>query len=162
MIKTIKRASVILIAVTLLACGGPSPAVLKGAVAAFVPFIAFEIQRGHITPEKAKLYTDDANALIDHFEQLTTAWATAKTKPEKATAIGDFVNQVVPIVNDFAKLPQLQTALLIFNTSLAVLQAFYSGAPQTRDSRARVPKTEKELKDYLEAQSKALKAALAH
>lgn len=160
----IKRTIVTLVAVLLLTACGPSPAVLKGAVAAFAPFIAFEIERGHITPEKAKLYTDDANKLIDEFDRLTTTWKAASTKSEKAAIVGDFVNRIAPIVNDFAKLPQLQTALLIFNTSLAVLQAFYSGAAQaqTRDASVRVPRTEKELKDYLDAQSRALKAALAH
>lgn len=148
-------------------CGGPSPAILKSAVAAFKPFIAYEIEQGHITQANADKYTNDADALIGTFDGLTIAWAAAKTNADKAAAISTFVNTVAPIVNDFAKLPQLNTALLIFNTALAVVQAFYGGVPSAAAlapgaSMTQMPKTEKELKNYLDVQGKLLKAALAH
>lgn len=136
---------------------------LKGAVKAFGPYIADQIKRGNITPEKAKLYTDDANLLIDDTARFAASLGAATTGAEKITAVGIYVNEVAPISSDFAKIPQLDNAMLIFNTALAVVQAFYGGTPPKLKPGVSAPaiRTEKELKDYLDQQSKLLKLALA-
>ena len=150
-----------------LACpfSGPSINILKSAVAAFKPFIDYEVKQGHFTADKAKLYTDDANLLIDDFGQLSTAFGAATTFAQKGDAVSAFVGKVAPIVNDFANIPQLNTALLIFNTALAVVEAFYQGQPPKLAPgapRVQVPSSEAELKVYMKEEAAKLKVALAH
>lgn len=154
----------LIVVLFLASCGAPSVTILKGIVAGFQGLVAYEISQGHISAAKAATYTADANLLIDDYGQLSTAFSAAKTGAEKAAAIGVFVNQVLPIANDFAKIPRLAEAMVILNTTLAVVEAFYGGgAPKLAHGQVvHKPQSEKELKAFLDQQTKVLKAALAH
>lgn len=153
-------APILAIAILCQVACAPNIAMLKGDVDAFAPLVAYEIQQGHIAADEAKLYTDDGKLLIDNFGQLASAWGG-----NKALALGTFAGQILPIVNDFAKIPHLQEAMLIVQTTVGILRAYYGGtAPQMVPgaSAERIPANDAEVNEFLKKQRAKLKAALAH
>lgn len=141
----------------LAACNAPSIAALRGGVAGFSPLVQLLVSQGKISTDKAAIYTADANRIVDGFSALTTDWDAAKTKGDKAVAIGRFANTLAPITADFGRVPQLATAMAILNTTVAVIAGFYSGAPAASPN---APRDEKALDEYIKSQSAKLKVAL--
>lgn len=153
---------IVILAMLEIACG-PDITLLRTGIAAVQPAVEYAIQKGIIKPERAKLYRDDGVKLLDGYEALTVAWKAAGSKSAKLSAVQTFANSTLaPIASDFTKVPQLAEAMLILNTTIAVLEAFYGGArPSLTAGRPRLA-NEGDVKAYLREQNKKLKAALAH
>lgn len=150
--------------ITIMTACGPSPLQLKSTIAGFAPLVAYEITQGRISPEKAKLYTDDANLLADDFGVFATEWDGAKNGVGKAAAAAEFVANIAGISADFAKIPHLALAMVTLNTIVGVLQAYYGGTPTGRPTlaaRTNMPTSAAELKKYVDEQAKKLKQQLA-
>jgi hypothetical protein len=147
----------------LLAACALDPNSLRGGIDAISPAVEYAITKGLIDRTKADLYRTDAKKLIDGYEVLSTEWkAAGSDKAAKVIAVGHFANNyAAPVTRDFTNIPALSEAMLILNTSLAVLQAFYGGhaAP---GATANMPKSEGELKAFLKEQDRKMRAALAH
>lgn len=158
--KRLRFTAPILVVVLLLVSCAPNVSMLKADVDAFAPLIAYEISQGHISQLDADKYTRDGKLLIDDFGQLADGWSG-----NKVVALGTFASQVLPIANDFAKIPHLNEAMLILNTTVAILRAYYSGTPPKMvpgASAQHVPANDAELNKFLKDQRAKLKAALAH
>lgn len=139
----------------------PNINVLKGVVVGFAPLVAYEISQGKISPAKAVLYTKDANDLVDGFTVLSVDWKAAQNGADRATAIGKFANLSLRISTDFVKIPNLELAMVTLNTTITIIQAFYGEAPPAVGASAlRIPRTEKELNEYIKTQSKLLQQQL--
>jgi hypothetical protein len=145
-----------------LACG-PTPAVLRVGIQAVTPAVEYAISKGLITRERADLYRGDATKLLNGYDVLVAAWNVAPNKAAKLAAAQTFANSTLaPIASDFTKVPQLAEAMLILNTAVAVIEAFYSGdGPALAPGAPAIPKTEREMERYLKQQNEALKLALA-
>lgn len=156
-----KRLSVLplVLVVLLTACGAPSIAILKGTIAGFAPLVQVLVSQGKIKPEKAALYVADANKLADAFGVLSTNFTGSNV--QKAEAIRAFANTVAPITADFGNVSQLAIAMAILNSTISVIEAFYSPSPVPGASASR-PKTEKELNAFIQRKNQELKVALAH
>jgi len=149
----------LILTILLTACGAPSIAALRGTIAGFAPLVAVLVSQGKISPEKAAIYTADANKLADAFGVLSANFKGTNT--DKAEALRVFANTVAPISTDFGRVPQLAIAMAILNTTISVIEAFYSPTTVPGVS-AGVPRTEKDLKGYIDRQKRALQTALAH
>lgn len=144
------------------ACG-PDITLLRTGIAAVQPAVEYAIQKGVISPARAQLYRDDSTKLLNGYEALTVAWKAAGSKSAKLSAVQTFANSTLaPIAGDFTKVPQLAEAMLILNTTIAVLEGFYGGArPSLTAGRPRLA-SEGDVKAYLKEQNEKLKAALTH
>ena len=160
--KQLRFTAPILVAVLFLVSCAPNVSTLKADVDAFAPLIAYEISLGHISQANADKYTNDGKLLTDDFGQLAGAWGG-----NKVLALGTFAGQVLPIANDFAKIPHLNEAMLILNTTVAILRAYYGGTPPkivtgASASAQHVPANDTELNKFLKDQRAKLKAALVY
>jgi len=165
-VRNIKRTMLAMTAMSLtvvLAACGPDITLLRTGIAAVQPAVEYAIQKGVISQARAQLYRDDASKLLNGYEALTVAWKAAGSKAAKLSAVQTFANSTLaPIAGDFTKVPQLAEAMLILNTTISVLEAFYGGAaPSLTAGRPRLA-SEADVKTYLKEQNAKLTAALAH
>lgn len=158
--KRASKTAATVVALTLLvACGAPSISILKGTIAGFAPLVQVLVSQGKIKPDKAALYVADANKLADAFGVLATNFTGSNV--QKAEAIRAFANTVAPITTDFAKVDQLALAIAILNSTISVIEAFYSPSPVPGASAGGVH-SEKDLQAFINRKNAELKAALAH
>lgn len=162
-LRSMLAVPLVILAILSTACG-PDITLLRTGIAAVQPAVEYAIQKGVISQARAQLYRDDATKLLNGYEALTVAWKAAGSKSAKLSAVQTFANGTLgPIANDFTKVPQLAEAMLILNTTISVLEAFYGGgAPSvTAAGRPRLA-SEGDVKAYLKEQNRRLEAALAH
>lgn len=134
----------------------PNIAMLKGDVDAFQPLIEYEISVGHLAPVLAEKLTRDGKLLLDDFGILTANWGGSK-----ALALGTFAGQVLPITNDFRPIPHLNEAMLVLNTTIAIVRAYYDPHSTPPGLGPSIPKSDSELNAFMKAQRAKLKEALA-
>lgn len=148
----------------LAACAPAVFAVLRAGVAASGPAITYAVNHNLITQPRADDLKQDFKDLVDASERGDRAFAVAKTRPEKFAAIQSVEHDWAAIVGrgHFIKVPsQFTDAQEIINGIFATILAFYAPPSATMRPKPGAPQSEKDLKAYLDVQSKKLKAALA-
>lgn len=146
----------IIVAVLFMDACAPNIAMLKGDVDAFRPLIEYEISMGHLSPILAEKLTRDGKLLLDDFGVLSN-----DRSGNKALALGVFATQVLPIAADFRPIPHLNEAMLILNTTLMIVRAYYDPGSTPPGLSVPIPKNDGELNAFIKNQHAKLRAALA-